>query len=55
MTPFMNLELSVHRHAIRWEKLLQFAIFMALASALYASVSGDVFQPLWQSASILSV
>lgn len=45
----MNLELSVHRHAIGWERLLQFAIFMALASALYASVSGNVFQPLWHA------
>lgn len=42
----MSIEYAVDRQNLRWEKILQAAIFLALGWALYASFAGNVFQPL---------
>jgi hyaluronan synthase len=43
----MSIEYAVNPPSLRWEKFLQLTIFLALGCALYASLSGNVFQPLW--------
>ncbi len=45
----MNLEYAVTQQPVRWEKSLQVILILALGWVLYASVSGEVFQPLWDS------
>jgi hyaluronan synthase len=45
----MNIEYAVSPQTLRWEKSLQIAIFIALGWALYSSVAGNVFQPLWDA------
>lgn len=45
----MSIEYAVTQQPLRWEKLLHVAIFVSLGWALYACLTGNVFQPLWNS------
>lgn len=45
----MSAEYAIDRQTLRWEKSLQITIFLALGWALYSSLSGNVFQPLWDA------
>jgi hyaluronan synthase len=45
----MSIQYAVNQQSLRWEKSLYILIFLALGGALYASLSGNVFQPLWDA------
>jgi len=48
-TTFMRSDIAVNKQTLRWEYTLQFLILLALGWALYASLAGNVFQPLWDA------
>ncbi len=45
----MSVEYVLNQQAMRWERFFQISILLALGFAIYASLAGRVFQPLWSA------
>lgn len=44
----MNIDGAVNQQAVRWEMSVQVAMFIVIGWAFYASLTGEIFQPLWE-------